>query len=95
MIQWWFWYATNQFIKKLIILRLLFIYFNSAMNKLINQLLYTATSQFRLHMLQGSIAGRRRCPGDVARWRIVIYLFGMGRCNLNVPLLVYTFVLAL
>ena len=33
MIQWWFWYATNQFIKKLIILRLLFIYFNYAINQ--------------------------------------------------------------
>ena len=68
MKRWWFRYAIIQLIKKLIILRLLFIYFNYVINQLINQLLYTAPSQFQLQVLQGDIAGHQRRPGNVTRW---------------------------
>ena len=70
MKQWWFWYAISKLIKKLIILRLFFIYFNYAINQLINQLLHTAPSESRLHVLHGGISGCRRRPGNVASWRI-------------------------
>ena len=73
MKQWWFRYAISQLIKKLIILQLLFIHFNYAINQLMNQLLNTAPSQFHLHVLHGGIAPAMSCAG-----RFVIYLFGMG-----------------
>ena len=56
---------------------MIIIYFNYAINQSINQLLYTTPSQFRLHVLQGDIAGRR-AKGTLAMSRVggfVIYLF--------------------
>ena len=43
-----------------------------------NHLMYTAFSQFHLHVLQGGITGRRRCPGNVVHWRICYLLIWHG-----------------
>ena len=56
--------------------------------QLINQLLYTAPSQIRLNVQQGSIVGRRRHPDSIVLEDLLFIYFGMGRCALNVPVLV-------
>jgi len=77
MKQWWFWYVIRQLIKKLIILRLLFIYFNYVINRLINQWLYTAPSHTNSDSMccKAASPGAEGAPAMSCAGVIVIYLF--------------------
>ena len=91
MIQWWFWCAISEFMNKLIILRLLFIYFNYAINQSI-------ILHHSLPILSSCAAGwHRRVPKVPQQCHaledlVFIYL-ARGWCTLNVLLLVIVMLL--
>ena len=76
MKQWWFWYAISQLIQKLIILQLLFIYFNYAFNQIINYCTLLPPNSDSMCCKAASL-GAEGAPGDV-HWRICYVLIWHG-----------------
>ena len=88
MKQWWFRYAIRQLIEKLIILRLLFIYFNYAFNQLINQSFTPLPPNSVSMFCMVALAGAKSTWQCHALLDLLLIYLAWQRCTLNVPVLV-------